>query len=140
MKSILVPIDIDNDAEWTINRIIELYRTQPLRLVLLNVQSPLSRYVSRFINSQDISDFHYENGMRVLRPLAEKLDAAGVAHTSHVIVGHKAESIARFARDHNCDQIMLPRNRSMFHALSSIGSQLRHLIGPETVCEISEVY
>jgi hypothetical protein len=140
MKSVLVPIDDSNDTEWAIKHVIELYREQPVRVFLLNVQAPLSKHISRFINSEDINDFHRENGMRALQPLMQKLDESGVAHTERVVVGHKAESIARFARENHCAQIVLPKRKGMFGNLGSVGSQLRHLIGPEMTCDISEVY
>jgi hypothetical protein len=140
MKSILIPIDDSNDVEWAIKHVVESYHRQPLRVFLLNVQLPLSRHVSRFINSQDIDDFHRENGMRALQPLIRKLDEAGIVHTDRVVVGHKAESIAQFARENRCHQIVLPKGRGMFHNLGSVGSQLRHLIGAEHTCDISEVY
>jgi nucleotide-binding universal stress UspA family protein len=140
MKSVLVPIDDSADSEWAVRHVIQLYRSEPVKVFLLNVQTPLSNYVSRFINKQDIRDFHHENGLRLLRPRAAELDAAGVPHNDLVLIGHKAETIARFARENGFNEIVLPKSHGLLHGLGSIGGQLRHLIGAESACSISEVY
>jgi len=78
--------------------------------------------------------------MKLLQPRISELDAAGVPHTDKVLIGHKAETIARYARENDCDQIVLPKSHGLLHGLGSIGGQLRHLIGAESGCNISEVY
>jgi len=141
LKTILIPIDDSSDAEWAATHVVQLYAAQQVRVLVLNVQAPLSRYVSRFINADEVRDFHQENGMRILKTLVEKLDAAGVPHTERVMVGHKAECIAEYAQANRCSRIVLPKKKNgMSLGLGSIGSQLRHLIGAEGSCDISEVY
>jgi len=80
--------------------------------------------------------------MQILQPMIEKLDAAGIPHQERIVIGHKAESIAQFAREHHCDQIVVPKHQSIFEniGLGSVGSQLRQLIGRDGRCDISEVY
>jgi nucleotide-binding universal stress UspA family protein len=103
---------------------------------------PVSKFVTRFVSRRQLDEFHRENGMQILQPLIDRLDAVGIAHQERILVGHKAESIARFAREHYCDLIMVPRHKGVFEnlGLGSIGGQLRHLIGAEGRCDISEVY
>lgn len=143
MKSVLIPIDDSADAEWTSENAIQLYHTQHVQIFLLNVELPLSGYVTRFISKQTLSEFHHEAGMKFLNPVIDKLNAAGIPHTAQVVVGPKAESIAEFARRHGCDRIMLPksqRRRSKSLGLGSIGGQLRRLIGADGNCDISEAF
>ena len=59
------------------------------------------------------------------------MDDAGVPHEDHVLVGHPAETIVRFAEDRGCRQIVV--NAPATSVLSmlgmgSVGSQVRHLM------------
>lgn len=142
MTNVLVPINDSSDVECALKHVIERYRTQPVTLFLLNVQMPISKFITRFVSKKQVEEFHQENGMTILQPMIDKLDAAGVPHQERILVGHKAESIVRFARENHCDQIVVPKHKGMFEnlGLGSVGSQLRQLIGAEGTCDISEVY
>jgi len=145
MRSVVVPIE-EGGADWMAEHVIGLYRQQPLRVYLLNVRQALPQYVARFIAKSEVEAFHQENGMRALKPAADRLDASGVPHWDLVLVGQKAESIVRFAREHHCSQIILPKPSAgplAYFGLGSIGSQIRHLIGAageSWSCGVSEVY
>jgi nucleotide-binding universal stress UspA family protein len=142
MKNILVPIDEAADSAWAIKHVIDLNRNEPVKVFLLNVQTPLSNYVSRFLPKGEVAAYHRENGQKLLRPHVERLVAAGVSYSEHTMTGHKAETIAEFARTRRCDEIVLPHQNHAFlqGGLGSIGGQLRHLIGAQSSCHISEVY
>lgn len=142
MTNVLVPINDSSDVECALKHVIERYRTQPITLFLLNVQTPISRFVTRFVSRKQINEFHHENGMQILQPMIDRLDAAGVPHQEQILIGRKAESIVQFAREHHCEQIVVPKHKSVFEniGLGSVGSQLRQLIGAEALCDISEVY
>jgi nucleotide-binding universal stress UspA family protein len=144
MRSVVVPIEEGGGADWIADRVIGLYRQQPLRIYLLNVRQALPQYVARFIAKSEVEAFHQENGMRAIKPAADRLDASGIPHWDLVMVGQKAESIVRFAREHHCSQIILPKPSAgplAYFGLGSIGSQIRHLIGSAgESCGVSEVY
>jgi nucleotide-binding universal stress UspA family protein len=144
MRNVLVPINEGSGADWIAEHVVGLYRQQPLRIYLLNVRQALPQYVTRFIAKSEVKAFHQENGMQALKPVAEKLDACGVPHWDQVLVGEKAESIVRFAREHHCSQIILPKSAAgplAYFGLGSIGGQIRHLIGVAgESCGVSEVY
>ncbi|HEY8069913.1 MAG TPA: universal stress protein [Burkholderiales bacterium] len=144
MNSVVVPIEEGSGEGWMADHVIGLYRQQPLRIYLLNVRQPLAQYVARFIAKAELEAFHQENGMRALKPAADRLDACGVPHWDLVLVGQKAESIVGFARDHHCSQIILPKPAGgalAYFGLGSISSQIRHLIGAAGgSCGVSEVY
>jgi len=131
MNDILVPIGSTREALWAAEQAIALYRREPARIHLLNVQRPLPRHVSQFFNGGDLRDFHRDTGMGVLAPAIRLLDEAGVPHDDHVLVGHQAETIVRFAEQHHCDEVVLdnpPKGLLAVLGLGSIGSQVRHLM------------
>jgi nucleotide-binding universal stress UspA family protein len=131
MQDILVPISVPGEARWAAEQAIAIYRKQPARIHLLNVQRPLPRHVSRFFGGGDLHDFHRDAGMRVMEAAIRMLDEAGVPHEDHVLVGSPAETIVHFAEQHKCSEVVLENQSggllSIF-GLGSIGSQVRHLM------------
>jgi nucleotide-binding universal stress UspA family protein len=131
MHDIVVPICDSADATWAAHRAIALYRNEAARVHLLNVQRPLPKHVAQFFNRNDLREFHRDAGMQVLAPAMRMLDEAGVPHEDHVLVGHAAETIVRFAEDLHCNQIVVdsqPRGFLSMLGLGSIGSQVHHLM------------
>jgi nucleotide-binding universal stress UspA family protein len=131
MNDIVVPICNTADATWAAREAIALYHTDPAHIHLVNVQRPLPRHVSQFFSRDELRDFHRDSGLRVLAPAMRMLDDAGVPHEDHVLIGHPAETIVRFAEDRGCRQVIVEAPASdvlsMF-GLGSIGSQVRHLM------------
>lgn len=131
MNAILVPIGSTSEAVRAAERVIARYRAEPVDVHLINVQHPLPRHVARFFPRSELKDFHHDAGMRVLAPATRALDAAGIPHHDHVVVGHAAEAIVRFAARQGCADVLLepPEGglRALFHA-GSVGSQVRHLM------------
>jgi hypothetical protein len=131
MNAIAVPINDARDAQWASTHVIELYRRDPVQIHLVNVQYPLSRHVSQFLNSRDIRTFHRDAGMQILRPAIRALDNAGVPHTDHVLVGRRVESIVQFAKEYSCSQVILEdvsENILSIFGLGSIASQIQRAI------------
>jgi len=131
MKDIIVPIDYSSDIPRVAAQAIARYRRDAARIQLLNVQRPLPQHVARFFGSADLRDYHRETGMRALQGAIELLDAAGVPHRDHVLVGKPAEEIVRFAEEHPGAELLLddePESVFSVFGLGSIGSQVRHLM------------
>ena len=131
MNDIVVPICDAADAAWAATQAIACYRREPARVHLINVQRPLPKHVAQFFNRDDLREFHVEAGMRVLETAMRILDEAGVPHEDHVLIGHPAETIVRFAEDHRCAQVIVdapPKNLLSMLGLGSIGSQVQHLM------------
>jgi hypothetical protein len=129
-QDILVPIATSGDAPRAAAAAIARYRAAPALVHLLNVQPPLPRHVARFFAQRDLDAFHLEAGMHVLAQAIAALDAAGVAHRDHVVVGHAAQAIAQFAEHHDCRDILLePESglRAWLH-LGSLHHQVQHLM------------
>lgn len=143
MKNVVVPISDSKDTQWTVNHVIALYRQEPIKIHLLNVQPQLPQDISRFFNRGEIRDFHRDNGMLALKPAIGMLDEAEVPHWNHVLVGPRAEMIVRFAREYQCNQIVIakrPEGLLSNLGLGSVASQIRHLIGAENTLDICEVF
>ena len=130
MRDIVIPICDAGDAAWASSQAIHLYQGEPVHIHLLNVQRPLPKHIAQFFNRDDLRDFHRDAGMRVLEPVIAMLDKAGVPHEDHVLVGHPAESIVRFAEDLHYQVIVDTPAKSMLSifGLGSIGSQVHHLM------------
>jgi len=129
MKNIVVPISDARDVSWAVAQVIEAFRGEPVRVYLLNVRHPLPSHISRFFKV-GLNDFYHEAGMEVLKPAMKALDDAGIPHEDFVLVGHKAETIVRFARQHQSQVILNNRADSAFSifGLGSIASQVRRLM------------
>jgi nucleotide-binding universal stress UspA family protein len=78
-----------------------------VELHLLNIQPPLSGSASSFVNRDVLVKFHQEEGMKELQSATEKLTAAGVKHQRHIGVGDPPDTIATYAGEHGCDQIVM---------------------------------
>ncbi|MGE5639855.1 MAG: universal stress protein [Clostridia bacterium] len=140
---VLLSLEEGRDPSEAVRHATSLHRSSGVRVHLLNVRTPLPSYVTRFIAKGEVHQFYQDCGMAVLKPAMEALDAAGVPHREHVLIGPKAETIAGFARDLQCTHIIVPSGSGgllpdLGLNLGSIGTQLRHLIGAGG-CQISEV-
>ena len=82
-------------------------RTVKPELFLVNVQTPLSSDISRFIDEKVVADFHRESGNTALAQAKQKLDAAGLAYSAHIMMGEAAPTIVEFAKDKGCSQIVM---------------------------------
>lgn len=77
------------------------------KLLILNVQLPLSADISRFIDGKTIDDFHNEAGEKALLSAKTLLNDAGLDHAEHILVGPVAHTIAAFAASNGCSTIVM---------------------------------
>lgn len=97
---------------------------------LLSVQPALSGDISRFVNAEQVRDFHREEGLKALAEAERRLKAAGIEPRLHVSVGESAETIVEFASSRGCDQILLgTRGHTGLGGtlLGSVASKVTHL-------------
>lgn len=131
MKNVVLAIREAEDCRHAVERVIELARNEPVRVHLLTVRAPLSQYVTRFLSAEAVRALHDEEGRKVLEPAARMLELAGIAHQDHVRVGYKAELIVAFAREFQCDRIVLCERPAGLIArlrLGTVAGQVRHLL------------
>ena len=134
MRQILIPIDPSNEARTrsAIAEAVNLYRQEPVHIRLLRVQPRLTAHVAMFFGDHELHQLQQQTGAEELQFAKGLLDAAGVPHSSAVLVGRSAETIARAARDFGCDRIVFgdPGRSLAGRLFGSLAQQVRHLMGP----------
>ncbi len=120
MLKILLPVDGSDASNQAIKDFIQLlgdYKEMP-EIHLLNVQLPLYGNVSLFIDSENIAQYHQDEGMERLKVARQLMDQAEVSHQHHIIVGEPAEVIVAFAKEKLFDRIVIgPRGVSAINSL-----------------------
>jgi len=132
MLKVLLAVDGSESALHAVDHVIKRAATakDAYQVHVVNVQYPLHGSVSTFLNAAQIKQYHHDEGMKVLAPAREKLDAAGVAYQSHLFVGEPAEVIARYAKEQECDEIVIgTRGLSGISSLlvGSVATKIIHL-------------
>jgi nucleotide-binding universal stress UspA family protein len=98
--------DCSNRAVDYLIKLVKSYR-EAVEVHLLNVQPPLPGTAGSFVSRDVIEKYHQEEAMKELRSAMAKLDAAGVKYHRHIGVGDPADTIAGYAREKGCDQILM---------------------------------
>lgn len=109
MLKLLVAVDgsdSSNRAVAHLTKRVQVYKGG-VEVHLLNVQHPLPSLVASHVPQASLDKHHEEEGMACLKSAMKKLDAAGVKYTHHIAVGDPAETIARFAKEKGCDEILM---------------------------------
>lgn len=108
MQSVLVPIDGSESSLRAVKTAAEAVKANSATLYILNVQPPImSGNVKRFISADIIDQYHQEEGKKALAAAVSWLDGAGVPYTSEIKIGHAAQAIAEFVKEHQCDRIFM---------------------------------
>jgi nucleotide-binding universal stress UspA family protein len=132
MLKLLLPIDGSEPAARAVDYVLKMaehYKDKP-EIHLLTVQLPLPRDVTRFIQTDQVKQFHQEEGLKALAGARARLDAARVPYQFHVAIGQPAEAILDYAREQRCDQICMG-TRGLGHVtgmlLGSVATKVIHL-------------
>ncbi len=111
MLKMLVPVDGSETSKRVVDYAVKqgnMYK-DTVELHLLNVQPPMpyGSTVTSVIGHDAVNKYHRDEAMTILTPVMGNLDAAGVSYSHHIVVGDPAEMIAQFAKEKNCDQIIM---------------------------------
>lgn len=119
MLRILLPVHRSEISERAVDLFVQRigWYAQAPEIHLLNVQPPLRGDVSAFVPGAQLEDFHRERGEDGLARAKSRLDAAGIAHMDHIMVGETAHVIARFAEEQGMDLIVLGARPGRFAGL-----------------------
>ena len=134
MKKILLPVDGSENALRTTQVAIGLVKAsaEPVELHLLNVQLPiLSGDVKMFVGQDTINAYYHDEGVKALASARAALDEAGVHYVFHIGVGQVAETIAAYAREQGCGQIVMGSRGLGSVAgmlLGSVATKVMHLV------------
>jgi nucleotide-binding universal stress UspA family protein len=105
---ILLPVDGSQPSLRAVHHALKLVADKPnTELHVLNVQVPLPAAAADFLNAKDVRTFHLDEGKSALREANAILEAAHVRYESTVLVGPVAETIADYAEERHCDQIIM---------------------------------
>jgi nucleotide-binding universal stress UspA family protein len=109
MTKVLLPVDGSEFSDRALDYVLQMTKgEEAIEVHLLSVQLPIdSGHARMFVSDEDIAAYHRDEGMAVLKPYMERMDAAGVGYQWHVLVGHVAQTIARFAKEQKFDKVVM---------------------------------
>ncbi len=106
MTKILLPNDGSEASARALEQVLQR-GAAGLELHLLNVQLPVDGNVRTFVNADELNAYHLAEGLSELAAARAQLEAAGVSYQQHVLVGHPADMIRRFAAENGFDEIVM---------------------------------
>jgi YjbE family integral membrane protein len=127
---VLVVADDTPESLRGIGRLIEQMRgaKQAFAVDLLNVQAPVHRDVSTFVEEAALKSLHHDEGMKALEPSRAQLEQAGIPTTVHIGVGDFEHTVAHYAKSLSAKQVYLTETAK------SDGAELKDATGvPVTV-------
>jgi nucleotide-binding universal stress UspA family protein len=108
MSKILFPVDGSEHAHRAIAQWLANHPQGGGHDVhLLSVQLPVDGNVRTFVNVDELNAYHREEGLTALAAARQVLEAAGAAYQQHVLVGHPADVICRFAAETGIDEVVM---------------------------------
>jgi Ca2+-transporting ATPase len=112
MLKLLVPVDGSRNSQFAVQHVVKQFmNNSAMEIHLLNVQSPFSRDVARFVSRKSLHDYHRDQAEKALGPARQLLDGYGIPYSAHSEVGDRAKAIADAARRLHCDQIVMSTAR-----------------------------
>ena len=73
------------------------------------MQRPVTGDVSMFVGKDALRQYHHDNGVKALERARARLDAGGLAYSYHLLVGPPWQMITQYAREKECDHIVMGR-------------------------------
>lgn len=108
MLKILIPVDGSACALRAVEYVLSLAASNAvIECELLNVQEPMTGKVHAYRSREEIEQLEIAEAERVLRPVREILDAAGIAHAATWLVGEAALAIVEHAEKTRSDGIVM---------------------------------
>lgn len=109
MLKILAPVDGSNNASRMIDELIRFARqSREAEVCVINVREPIDALEVRKYWSEDkIAEFQQKEGALLLDPVKKRLSDAGIKHTTDVVAGDIAHTIADQAKAKGCNMIMM---------------------------------
>lgn len=132
---VLVAVDGSVHSRRAVEHVLRLAEAQCLiDLHLLSVQMPMeSGHIRQFI-ARDALEAHYrDSGLSALQEVVSLLEQRGFKHTSHIAVGHIAETITRYANELNFELIVIGTHGRTGLRHVAMGSVAREVLKLATV-------
>jgi nucleotide-binding universal stress UspA family protein len=109
LPKLLLPVDGSTFSERALGYVIDYIKRQgPVKLHLLSVQAPMDPGKARMFGSTDEAEaYQRDEGLKLLKPYLERLDAEGIVYADHVRIGPVSRTIARFAKKRRFDRVIM---------------------------------
>ena len=109
MLKLLVPVDGSENSVRLADYLVKWLQrlAEPAEVRLINVQPALHGEIGMFLSKEQIRNYHHDEGIHALQEARDRLDQANVPYTFHISVGDPAEIIVQFAKEQQCDQIVM---------------------------------
>jgi nucleotide-binding universal stress UspA family protein len=106
---ILLAVDGSECSTQAVDYLIKLLGsfTGAPDLHVLNVQPPVPGRAGAVVGRDAIEKYHQEEAIKQLQTATDRLNAAKLQFQRHIGIGEPAETIAGYARDQHCDQIVM---------------------------------
>lgn len=132
MRTIIVPVDGSGCSDRIIQEIIKLSEQgDPADLHLVNVQPRIfTESALMFNDASKMDTYYYDQSGKALTSAEKALRSAGLAFTSHRLVGPVAETIVSKARELNADGIVMGTHghgKLSGMLLGSVSNKVLHL-------------
>lgn len=132
MNNILFPVCPDRDTGWARDFVVDLHRREQVRIHLLSVRTPFDGAVRMFFDEAELHRIYREDGEAELAPVCDALDRAHIPYVKHIAVGRSADTIADYAKEYHCRQIVIGPQRAEDTLsqllLGSLTRQVQHLM------------
>ncbi len=133
---VLLVADDSPESLSAVDRFIEQVRgKEAVAVDLLNVQTPVSRDVSTFVEEASLASLHHDEGMKALEPARTRVEKAGIQTVVHIGVGDFAHVVQHYAKSLSTRQVYLTATaRSEGSDLKGIAEHMGQAVGvPVTV-------
>jgi nucleotide-binding universal stress UspA family protein len=142
MNRLLLVVDPDSPAHTrlAVGEALRQAAMQPTEVHLLSVQPALTGHVALCFPKGEVERLQQQAGRAELAEALAQLQAHGVAVTAGVGIGRRAETIARTARQIQCDAVVMgpPQEapRLGHRLFGSVAHQVRHLLEGGGGCRV----
>jgi nucleotide-binding universal stress UspA family protein len=110
MHKLLVPIDGSDHAQRALDYALKLAKENvPVELHILTVQPEPNVYgeIQVYITEERMAQLQRRHSEDMLAPALKAARNAGVTHTSEIVIGNPASTIAKRADELGCDGIVM---------------------------------
>lgn len=135
MLKILLPVDGSESAIRATQKLVESagWFKEPLEIELVTVHLPLPQvggFAGSVVSQDMVEKYYSEEGGKALAPARKLLDAAGIRHVPHILVGEVAQCIVAHSEKTGCKMIYMgTRGMSAMQNLmvGSVATKVLHL-------------
>jgi nucleotide-binding universal stress UspA family protein len=133
MQKILVAVDGSASSARAVSYAVRLAESNAsMETHLLNVQPAIiSGVVRMLVSKQMIENYQRDEGEKALESAKRLFDSAGIPYKPHIAVGNPPKVIAQYAKELNCDALVMGTRGLGSIAglvLGSVATKVLHLV------------